>query len=510
MRIRDIKPLIKTALSLRTYLKKPMTVGQAMKDIKIRLDNRQANFLWLAQKTVYENPGSPYRKLLLWAGCDYADLRDCVSRQGLEKTLEKLRDNGVYITLEEFKSLTPVYRKGLTIETTEADFNNPLVAGTGFQCTTSGSRSKGTDVTYNWDFIAEEAANELVLYEIHNLSNAPLAFWLPVLPCVSGIHNLLMNIKFHRPPDKWFSQLRTDGRKMSRKDRLAISNILLSCRFLGLPVPRPEFIDIAGAAKVAQWMQATIRSKGQCVLRTYVSSAVRVVQAAIENRIDISNSVIFTGAEPLTPRRAEFIKSAGVRPVARYVATETGLIGASCGKGRITDDMHIHLDRLAIIQRTRQTAIGNYNIDSFLLTSLLKNAGKILLNTDIGDFGNLSVGPCDCLFGKLGMNVHVSQVRSYDKLTCEGMTLLGSQLDDAVGEAIERAGGCPDDYQFWETHDNAGLTKLVVAVNPKIPGLNEVNFTASILDNLRKKKIDITSQLWEQAKVLQVVKANPE
>ncbi len=510
MRIRDIKLLAQTTWALRAYLKKPMTVSRAMDDIKKRMDGREDNFLALAQKAFYDNQASPYRKLLLWAGCDYADLRDSVKRRGLEKTLQKLKDEGVYITLEEFKSKVPISRNGLTVDTCESDFDNPLVEGTGFQYTTSGSRSKGTDVRYNWDFISEEAANELILYEIHGLSHSPLAFWLPVLPCVSGIHNFLMNIRFRRPPDRWFSQLGTDGVWVSRKHRRSMNNILLSCRILGLSVPRPEFIDIDSAVKVARWMEATQKNKGSCVVRTYVSSAVRIVKAALDNGIDISGGVIFTGAEPLTPNRAEFISSAGVKALPRYVATETGLIAASCGKGDYPDGMHIYLDRLAIIQRTRETIVGGHKVDAFLLTSLLRNAGKILLNTDIGDFGGLTVRPCDCLFGQLGMDVHVSGVRSYDKLTCEGMSLLGSQLYDTVGEVIEDAGGSPDDYQFWETHDDSGLAKLVVAVNPKLRGLNGEKFTLAILDKLRGKNLHITSQLWEQAKVLQLVRAYPE
>jgi hypothetical protein len=510
MRISDITQLAQTAWTMRAFLKKPMTVSDATDEIKKRMDGREENFLALAQKAIYDNPASPYRKLLLWAGCDYADLRDGVKRGGLEKTLEKLKDEGVYITLEEFKSREPICRRGLTVETVEADFDNHIVEGTGFQCTTSGSRSKGTDVRYNWDFISEEGANELILYETNGLSGAALAFWLPVLPCVSGIHNLLMNIRFCRPPDKWFSQLATEGALMSRRNSRTINHILWSCRILGMSAPRPEFVDIGSASKIARWMETTKKARGTCVVRTYVSSAVRIVQAAMDDGIDISGNVVFTGAEPLTRRRAEFIESAGVKALPRYVATESGLIGASCGRGDCADDMHIYMDRLSVIQRTRETAVGGHKVDSFLFTTLLKNTGKILLNTDIGDFGGLAVRPCDCLFGQLGMNVHVSEVRSYDKLTCEGMTLLGSQLYDAVGEVVEEAGGSPDDYQFWETHGDCGPAKLVVAVNPRIGGLNDEKFAGAVLEKLRGKNLHVTSQVWEQAKVLRLVRAQPE
>jgi hypothetical protein len=509
MTIREIIQLARTAWMIRNFLKKSLTVEQAINDIKIRMDNREKNFLSLVRQSVYQNKSSPYRKLLFSAGCDYADLQQSVIRQGLENTLQKLRDEGVYITLDEFKSKIPISRNGLTIETSENDFDNPLVEGKGFQCTSSGSRSKGTVVILDWDFIAAEAANELLLYEIHGLAKAPLAFWLPVLPCISGVHNFLMNIKSHRPPNVWFSQLPVAGPGLTRKNRLTMNNILSCCRYFGVPAPKPEYVDIDNAVRVAQWMEKTNRAKGVSVLRTYASSAIRAIQAAIDKRLDISGSVIFTGAEPLTEKRNEFIKSVGVKAFSRYVATETGLIGASCTNTTSPDDMHIYLDRLAVIQKKRRTVSG-HNVDSFLFTTLLENTGKILINTDLGDFGILTSRTCSCLFGQLGMNLHVCNVQSYDKLTCEGMTLLGSQLDETVGEVIEDAGGSPDDYQFWETQDDSGLAKLVVAVSPRLSELSETHFTNAIMDKLRSKNITITSQIWQQAEVLQLVRQQPE
>jgi phenylacetate-coenzyme A ligase PaaK-like adenylate-forming protein len=246
------------------------------------------------------------------------------------------------------------------------------------------------------------------------------------------------------------------------------------------------------------------------MVRTYASSAVRLIQVAIEKGIDISGNVVFTGAEPLTPRRASFIQSAGVKPLARYVATETGLIGASCKDRDLCDDMHIYLDRHAIIQRRRNTAIGNYAVDSYLFTSLLNTAGKVMFNTELGDFGQLTVRPCSCVFGQLGMNVHVAEVRSYDKLTCEGMTLLGSELDEVVAEIVHDAGGGPDDYQFRETQNESGMPRLLIAVNPDLHALDEKQFVETVLKKLRDKKITLTSQFWEQADTLHLTRAKPE
>jgi hypothetical protein len=489
-----------------------MTLEQAKSDIRKRMGNRESNFLTLAKKLIYENQKSPYRKLLLWAGCEYKDLDDSIKHRGVENTLEKLRDEGVYITLEEFKTKAPICRKGLTFETSPADFDNPYLMGKSIQGTTSGSRSSGTRVMYDWDFFTEEAVNELMLYETHGLSNAPFALWHPGLPAISGVHNLLVNIKFRRFPEKWFSHLSAGMARNPLENRLPMLYLVWCCRMFGLFIPRPEFIDIRSANKVAEWMERTKKNKGISVVRTYASSAVHIVQAAIEKGIDISGSVIFTGGEPLTERRLRFIDSAGVKAFPYYAAAETGFIAASCGNRNYPDDMHVYTDRYAIIQRLRKTIIGGHSVNTYLFTSLSSNTGKVLLNTEIGDFGKLTIKSCNCLFGDLGMDVHISEVRSYDKLTGEGMTLLGSELDEIVGEIIENAGGGSDDYQFWETQDSQGLNKLIIAISPGIRNLNERDFIDSILKKLKSKDIgsNIASQIWRQADTLQVVRAYPK
>jgi hypothetical protein len=512
MRISRIKQLARIGWDFNNYIRAPMTLEQAVDGIKKRLDNRESNFLTFADKLIYGNKYSPYRKLLFRAGCEYKDLEQSVRNQGLEKTLEKLRDEGVYVTLEEFKSKAPICRNGLTFETRQTDFDNPYLMGKSIQGATSGSRSKGTRVMYDLDFITEEAANELTLFENHGLSNSQLAFWLPSLPSISGIINLLISIKLRRPPTKWFSHLDSRIVNQSLKNRLAIEYIVWCCRVYGLSIPRPEFTDIRSAAKVADWIAKNKDNKSKKVVMTYASSAVRIVKAAMDKGIDISGSVIFTGGEPLTEKRCNYIESASVNAFPRYASAEAGLIGASCEQRNSPDDMHIYTDRLTIIQRNRKTIIEGYEVNSFLFTSLSSNVGKVLLNTEIGDFGNLSVKQCSCLFGKLGMNLRVSEVRSHDKLTGEGMTLLGSELYDIVGKMIANAGGGPDDYQFWESHDNKGLSKLVIAISPEIHNLNENDFVVAILERLKSKDTGshIASQIWKQADTLRVVRAHPK
>ena len=158
MRLRDFQFLFQTALALRIYVKHPLTPQAALDAVRHRMENRQENFLLTARELIYAHPNSPYRALLLWAGCQYGDLESNVRHHGLEATLTALRDAGVYVSLEEFKSKTPICRNGLTIETSQSDFDNPRRQKVSIQAATSGSRSKGIQVAYNWDFLTEEAS----------------------------------------------------------------------------------------------------------------------------------------------------------------------------------------------------------------------------------------------------------------------------------------------------------------------------------------------------------------
>lgn len=507
MRIDRIRQQLGIAIGFFEYMRKPINKESAISEIRQRIENRDKYFLNFARKLIYENPNSPYRKLLKWAGCEYSDLETGIHTDSLESTLEKLRSAGVYLTLEEFKSQVPVCRNGLTIETSETDFDNPYISGKSIKGSTSGSRSKSSRVLYDWDFLAEEAENEMLLHEVHDLGNADCAFWLPQLPSISGIHNLLVHLRFRKPPVKWFSHLPGNPR-----GRASMEYIRVCSRIFGTMVPIPEFADMDHGEVVARWMEQTRRKNGICMVKTFASSAVRIVQAALEKGIDISGNVMFTGGEPLTERRSRYLQSAGIRVFPRYVATETGLIGAGCWNGDAPDSMHIYTDRLALIQCNRTSRIGNHDVSSFLFSTLSSSTGKILLNTELGDFGKMKVKSCDCLFGRIGMNVHVSEVRSFDKLTGEGMTLLGSELDEVIGSLVEEVGGGPDDYQFWENQDDEGLMKLTIAISPRIPQLDEKRFEEEILEKLRKGKPGamIASQFWKQANTIQVIRANPE
>ena len=496
--------LFRTVRDLPAFFGKPLDIGKSLDALKTRMERRTENFLSSAA-IVYAVPHNPFRRLLLSAGCEYADLESGVRSRGIEKTLEALRAEGVFLRYDEFKSGVPVVRGGVAFETRPEDFDNPRLAGGIIPATTSGTRSaRAMRVPYDWDFIADEAANECALSAAHGILDAPRALWYPGLPGIAGIHNLLISAKYRRPPDRWFAHCADRGMRQPIGRSLAVRALPVLGRLYGLRLPRPEPTNLEDAPRVARWLAEKAEEHGISVLRGFTGSVVRAVQAALENNLDIKRSVLFTGGEPLTAARRKFIESSGARVYPRYIATETGLIAAACPHGEPPDEMHVYLDRLAVLPPE--------NGGSLLYTTLLPGAGKILINTDIGDGGRLFRKPCPCLFGTVGMDVRIKEVGSRERITIEGMTVSVHELDDALGRVAADAGGNPDDIRFQEVRDGRGFGRLRIVAGPSLGGMDENRLIDGLFDNLENRDSGhrMTTRIWRQAGSVEVVRGGPE
>ncbi|MBL0170677.1 MAG: hypothetical protein IPP90_08080 [Gemmatimonadaceae bacterium] len=493
---RQLWQLLQLGYALPKQLRHPVTTDAAHALIRAQLTNRAARFLAVSRQLIYDNPVSPYRGLLHWAGCEWPDLCQSVTTHGVEGSLQRLRDAGVYVALEEFKRLVPICRAGLTLEPAESDFDSPWTTGAAVEGVTSGSRSRPSRVMYSWPFIAEESAHELVLYAQHGVSDAPVALWYPAPPGVAGVHNLLMDLKRGRAPVKWFSQVDPARSAMSFGTRAALPAMRWGARLAGVTVPAPEFADLDHVDRVLDWMH------GRCVLRTFASSAVRLAERARERNRDLTGAVIFTGGEPLTDRRRAVIESTGARVHPRYVATEAGLIGAGCVSRSEADDMHVYTDRIALLR----------SHDDLLLTTLSEHTGKVLFNTNLGDTGELSTRECPCAFGQLGLTTHLSQVRSQSRLTVEGMSVMGSDLDAALADAVRRVGGPPDSFQYRRASPPHQLDGIVIAVSARVEIADEGAFVNAVYDGLRARGPGqrLAADLWQQARVLRLVREEPQ
>lgn len=109
-----------------------------------------------------------------------------------------------------------------------------------------------------------------------------------------------------------------------------------------------------------------------------------------------------------------------------YTMRESGRIGVACAAGAEIDDVHILEDKIALIQRPRSRSEGEA-VPVNVYTTLQPTTPKLMLNIESDDFGTLVRRSCGCLFDRLGHDLHLSGIRSWEKLTSEGMNFLGSE-----------------------------------------------------------------------------------
>ena len=164
---------------------------------------------------VFEHLGSPYRSLLQWAGITFRDVSAMLAQDGLDRTLEKLYDAGVYLTLEEFKGWRPIRRPGLDLDVRAEGFDNPLTTRQ-YEARTGGSTSAPRRILVDLSLLEHESAYHALFYEAAQASGRALAIWQPAPPGAVGIKTALMQAKLGRPTARWFSQRVRGGSPSTR------------------------------------------------------------------------------------------------------------------------------------------------------------------------------------------------------------------------------------------------------------------------------------------------------
>ncbi len=499
------------AFGMRKFLREPVNLEQCYEIIKYGLENREQNLLNIAKKTIYGNKNSPYLKLLQLAGCEYGDIERMVHSDGIEPTLHKLRTEGVYISIEEFKGKKEVVRGGKVFRFKESDFDNTFLEKH-FEGSTSASRSSGTKVAINLERCCHYAAYNGVVFDVHGIWGSPIIIWYPILPSAAGLISMLQLAKIGNTPINWFSQVKAEKIKPSLTKRLATYYAVYAGRLFGAAIPKPEYIDLEHSYKVAGYISEVLRKGQGCIVMTYTNSAVRACQAAKKHNYDISGATFFVGGEPLTEAKSKEIRAVGANVINMYVGADVGMVGFSCLNPVAVDDIHHFMDGRAIIQHKRQAPFGNVEVDAFLFTSLLPTTAKILLNVENGDYGVIEKRDCGCKLGEFGFTDHIYNIRGFDKLTGEGMTFIGTDLLRIIEEVLPaKFGGAYIDYQMVEEEDEEGHTRMSVIVSPEVSAIDEDKLIQTILAELSKGKDTqrMMAEIWSQAKTLRVKRMQP-
>jgi hypothetical protein len=496
------------AIGLPGFLRSQIPPGVCPDILKQSLADRERSFLKLVEYAVYKNELSPYRKLLQAADVDCEDLIESVRRDGIEETLGRLFAAGVYLTLEEFKGRQPICRSGLELEVKASDFDNPLLVSH-FEGSTGGSRGSGTRLIVDLDLIAGDALMHAVFLRAHKLESSPTALWRPLPPGVAGIKKAFMQAKLGRCTERWFSQNRYRLNRADLKYFTFLNYSVQMSRLCGVPIPAPEFVPVSQSERIAGWLAQKTTEGHPGHLDTNASCAVRVLQAASENGLDIAGSFFRVGGEPYTSAKAKMVAAAGCRGACHYSMAEVGPIGIACADGCELDDVHLGSHKVALLQKNVTTGVSEYG--AFHLTTLSPRCPKIMLNVATGDYGVLQERECSCPFGRLGFHQHVHSIRSYEKLTSEGMQFLGSDLIFLLEQILPgRFGGGPHDYQFVEVEE-AGRTRVQLIASKRLGPLDEKQLLDTAFEFLgsRAPENRMMVERWREGGTLVVRRSEP-
>jgi hypothetical protein len=492
----------------RAFLEHTISEAEAEEMIRRQLASREEAFLGFVENAIYSYPQSPYLKLMRHAGIELADFQVMVKESGIEATLESLHDAGVYVTQDEFKGRVPVRRGSLEFSPRAADFDNPLLGATALTVRSSGTTGQPLNVGVHFDDAEYRAAQQMIGRHMKP-GERPYGFWNE-----DSARSFLRYAKMGIVPKLLFTTVPVHASWESFHHTTLILATWLAVRSAGFAMPWPKFVSKDSARTVAQRLaQETARGK-PAVMACHATQAIRICIAAAEKGLDISGTLFGCHGEPYTPTKAAVLAKAGARAVVDYSMRECGVVAFGCGNPGDVDEMHLFTDKMAMVNREHVTPAGE-RVCALIYTSLLPRSPKVLLNLYSGDYASVFTRDCGCKLAQLGLNVHLSNVRSYEKLTAEGVTFIGSRLYELVEEILpSRFGGYVNDYQLVEEEAESGISILSIVVSPRVGPVDEEAVIETVLSALEESHAQgggaLMAEQWRLGANLRVVRRDVE
>lgn len=506
----DLRNFSNFVRTLGPVLRAPVTLERATASLRQRLDQREENFLATAEAGIFAHAASPYLPLFAFAGCTLGDLKQSIRTRGLESTLRALRQAGVYFTFEEFKGRQIVSRGRHAIAIAPDRFRNPAVRQH-LWTQTGGSTGKPSRVAWSLAQTSVSAGYAIIRREAYGTRGLPTARWRGLMP--GEVNAVLTSALIGEMHARWFTpQTPADLRLAWRRYPLATYGLLAAMRLHGVKVPWPEHVPLESARVVAEWAaDASRRRGGSCVSAT-ASMSLRICVAARAAGLDLTGVQFSGGGEPMTPAKAAGIAAVGATCRPGYFAAETAGLGTSCAHPIDANDQHLFEDSHALIQATRPVPGSSAIVNAFNITTLLPTASNVFVNLELDDYGQVETRRCGCLFESLGLTTHARHIRSFRKLTGEGVSLVGSDMARVLEELLPaRFGGSALDYQLVEEEDERGFTRLTLVVSPRVSLPDDATVITALLHALSAgdASADYARLTWQQAGTFRVARREP-
>jgi hypothetical protein len=339
--------------------------------------------------------------------------------------------------------------------------------------------------------------------------------WVKVdweVPGGGALFRLLKLGCFGRPPVRWFSHLDPAAPGLHARYRWSARAIWWASRAAGVPLPPAEHVPLDQPLPIARWAAGEIAGGRVPYMITFPSSAVRLCEAAEGAGLDLTGLQLTLGGEPITAARRNAIQRSGATACPRYGAIECGPVGYACLAPEAPDDVHVQRDLHALIQ-AREGDGTDLPPRALLVSSLRLSAPFVLLNVSMGDCGDVTERSCGCAMERPGWTTHLSNVRSFEKLTCAGMTFMDTDVIRVLEEVLPRRfGGIPTDYQLVEGETAEGHPQLRLLVHPRLGPLDAPAvadaFVSAIGAGATLERI--MGQVWRDGDVVRVVREVPQ
>jgi len=482
------------------------------------LETREQRFLELVRTRIYNEPDSPYAKLLRHAGCAIEDMEVSVRRDGIEATLAKLARAGVYLMPHEFKGKTDVVRGNLRFRVQPEHLTPRYARDTpaSFVTQSSGSSNRPVRAVTSLAWQLAETPAMGVFLTAHRLLAHRHAVYEPMLAGVAaGIQAGIMVARLGIPIERWFA------RPVPVRNWLegayfwtAAQELALAGSWFGPGFARPEIVPPDGLERIVRWIEQCRRENQPACVRTVASNAARIARTAKAIGASLAGCTFIASGEPLTTAKRRVIAEAGAT-VAVAWGYEPGpvWVGFGCGNPAHGDEMHILRHTLAVIQHPEPIVeAGGEPVRPLLFTTLYPSAARLQLNVSNGDRATLFERDCGCALQLAGLSLHVHDVGSFEKLTSEGLSYSYDALFELLETTLPDAfGGGAGDYQILEEEDASGQTFLTLLVDPAVGPIDEVGLLERLTSELARgsRGNRFMTHVWRDAGTLRVRRAPP-
>ena len=283
----DLYPSLRFLAQVPAFLRRPFSDAEARALVRERVAGREAIFLDLARRAVYERPDSPYRALLREAGCELGDLARLVHGEGIEGALRALLRRGVYLTVPEFKGRVPVSRGATTFTVDPARLRNAMTHAQ-VMGRTSGSRRSHALVPMDLRTVRERAVYRYLALAAQGGAGWHHAFWM--VPGSAPIVTMLQFTVAGMRVVRWFSQVDPVSPSLPAMYRWSGRGLRGAVWLAARRLPAPTYVPPDDAMPIVRWIREVRQGGGVPHIRTFPSSAVRICQTAMSAGLDIAGS----------------------------------------------------------------------------------------------------------------------------------------------------------------------------------------------------------------------------